>query len=293
MPFYLSKFSLDRATLVDQVSALRVPRVVPDDDGLDTVEVPAAVVCARCGRPDCAGCYAVEEPTQPSGIVAIIAWERPGASAWSRLWTTARVATLNADTFCASLPSGDLAPPLRFAFACEFLAVGSLALFVVGILFAVVPSVALTVLHNQLLRSLFLRLFVVVVPSLASILVLAHLALGLGFDLGASKTGSRSARTRALRFGLYSTGWDLLRSSPIGLIYLLVDQGPIATVKLLPSLFHVPTRGAVAFLKGTYRLEGDELTKVGNLGVQLAFGISVAAVVALFVVLAIVAILPV
>ncbi|MGH7437003.1 MAG: hypothetical protein ACRENE_15120, partial [Polyangiaceae bacterium] len=47
-------------------------------------EVPAAVVCAQCGDADCPGC--LRENTR-SGVVAVVPWERPGASSLVRLWT--------------------------------------------------------------------------------------------------------------------------------------------------------------------------------------------------------------
>jgi hypothetical protein len=154
------------------------------------------------------------------------------------------------------------------------------------------PSTALSILHNPYLRSLLLRCFVVAVPGLATILVVAHLVFGLGLDFGARRAGARGARSKALRFGLYSTGWDLVRSSPVGLLYLAVTEGLPAFFKLSSALFDVPTRGARAFLKGTYRLEGDLLQRVGNFGVVLALAASVACVIALFFVLALVVVLP-
>ena len=94
------------------------------DDLVDT-DVPAAVVCAHCGDADCAGCR--NEQTR-SGVVAIVAWERPGAPAISRLWATARATTFESDRFFESLPDGPIAPALRFAVASELLASTSVGL---------------------------------------------------------------------------------------------------------------------------------------------------------------------
>src|SRR5215813_12660054 len=82
----------------------------PDDGALDWADVPAAVVCAFCGKPDCSGCIAVEEPTNASGVVAILPWERPGLGLVTRLWATARLATLSHREMFASLPEGALRP---------------------------------------------------------------------------------------------------------------------------------------------------------------------------------------
>ena len=100
-------------------SARRARRSLVDAD------VPAAVVCAHCGDADCAGCR--NEQTR-SGVVAIVAWERPGAPALARLWATARATTFDSDRFFESLPDGPIAPALRFAFASELLASAAMAL---------------------------------------------------------------------------------------------------------------------------------------------------------------------
>src|SRR3990172_6279760 len=53
----------------------------------DLVDVPAAVVCLVCGEADCTGCE--DRDLSRSGIVAIVAWERPGLPPLTRLWSTA------------------------------------------------------------------------------------------------------------------------------------------------------------------------------------------------------------
>ena len=81
--------------------------------------MPATVVCAHCGDADCPGC--LNEITR-SGVVAVVPWERPGTSSWTRLWATARATTFDADRFFETLPDGPLAPALRFAVISEMIA---------------------------------------------------------------------------------------------------------------------------------------------------------------------------
>src|SRR5437016_14679752 len=81
----------------------------------DFVEVPAAVVCALCGDPDCMGCA---EERSRSGMISIIAWERSGP-ALARLWATAKSASVSAEAFFETLPDGPIMPALRFAFFAE------------------------------------------------------------------------------------------------------------------------------------------------------------------------------
>src|SRR6187551_679371 len=82
-------------------------RASRDDSGFVLIDVPATVVCAGCGDPVCAGCVAFE-PTNQSGVVAIIPWERPGVGFWRRLWQTSTLATVHARSFFGALPDGEV-----------------------------------------------------------------------------------------------------------------------------------------------------------------------------------------
>src|SRR5262252_49239 len=188
-------------------------------DELFDVEVPAAVVCAQCGDADCPGC---QSELSRSGVVTIVAWERPGGRTLGKMWETAHAATRDAEAFFELLPDGPIAPALRVALD---------------------PGA----------RELALRIFATGVPGLALLLVLAHAAHGLSLDLGAKKSGARPAASRALRFGLYATGWDLVQS-PIGAVVIGIKRGLGAWVSM--HLSGVPTRSSRAFLRGCYRLGG-------------------------------------
>src|SRR5262249_25151489 len=104
-------------------------------------------------------------------------------------------------------------------------------------------------------RELALRFISVGIPALALLLVLAHAAHGLSLDRGARKCGARSARSRALRFGLYATGWDLV-VGPIGAVVVAIKEGLRPMFGLATALSGLPTRASRAFLRGCYRLEG-------------------------------------
>src|ERR1700689_5520773 len=97
-------------------------------------EEPPAVVCAHCGDAECPGC--LDEITR-SGVVAVVPWERPGASVPARMWATARATALDADRFFESLPDGPILPALSFAVLSELVASTAMALL------AIVPLVAL------------------------------------------------------------------------------------------------------------------------------------------------------
>jgi hypothetical protein len=222
-----------------------------DSDELLDAEVPAAVVCAHCGDADCPGC--LEEITR-SGVVAVVAWERPGAPALARLWATARATTFEADRFFEALPDGPVGPALRFAVASEIIA--SLAM-------GLALLVPLTILAPAWVKHLLLdegligaRLAVAGVPALAGLLVAAHVAHGWALDRGARRAGVRGATTRALRFGLYATGWDLV-VGPLGAVVVAVKEGVRASLSIASVGMGLPGRSARAFLRGCYRLEGD------------------------------------
>jgi hypothetical protein len=231
------------------VAAKNPNRRVEADDLADS-EVPAAVVCAQCGDADCPGC--LREHTR-SGVVAVVPWERPGASALARLWSTARATTLDSERFFESLPDGPLAPALRFAVFSEILAATAMGLLGLGALALLAPGWARHVFVDEWLTAA--RVASAGVFGLATLLVVAHAAHGLALDLGTRRSGVRRAPARALRFGLYAAGWDLILG-PIGAVVLALREGPRAALSIATHSVGLPGRSARAFLRGCYRLEG-------------------------------------
>jgi hypothetical protein len=224
------------------------PRLT-NDELLDS-EVPAAVVCAHCGDADCPGC--LEEQTR-SGVVAVVAWERPGTGAMTRLWATARATTLDAERFFESLPDGPMAPALRFAVVSEVLASGAMAVAALVPIALIAPGwLGQSLLHET---AAVVRLAVAGVPGLAALLVAAHVAHGWALDLGARRSGVRGATSRAVRFGLYSAGWDLV-IGPLGVVIVGLMEGFRAARSVASVGLGLPGRSARAFLRGCYRLEG-------------------------------------
>ena len=236
-------------------NAEKSPSVAALEDLLDHVDVPAAVVCARCGLSECAGC---DEDFSRSGIIAIIAWERSDAPLLQRLWMTARATTRDPEEFFETLPDGPLAPALRFAIVSEVLATSAMLVFFL-------PVVALLAPHwlkEVTLSGAGLRVLAFGIPAFATLLVMAHAAHGLALDVGARRAGARGARSRALRFGLYATGWDLV-IGPLGAVVIAFKEGwsPPSSRKIPPPSplgMGLPTRSVRAFLRGTYGLFGDD-----------------------------------
>jgi hypothetical protein len=169
------------------------------------------------------------------------------------LWATARATTLNAGPFFETLPDGPLGPALRFAVATELLAASSMT----AVLLAPVALIAPGWLHHLFADdALFvLRLAAAGIPGLALLLVAAHTAHGWALDLGARRAGARGATTRALRFGLYSAGWDLI-IGPLGAVGLAAKEGSRAAFSVFGVGIGLPGRSARAFLRGCYGLEG-------------------------------------
>jgi hypothetical protein len=219
-------------------------------DALD-LDVPATVVCALCGDADCPGCA---NERSRSGIVSIVAWERPGP-ALGRMWATARSATKEAEPFFATLPDGPIGPALRFAAVSELFASAAMLLLLVPFVVALAPAWALHVAVDPAARATTLRLVAACVPGLAAMLVLAHAAHGLALDVGARRVGAPSARRRALRFGLYATGWDVV-IGPLGAVVLGVREGLGAALGVTQLATGLPGRSARAFLRGAYGLDG-------------------------------------
>jgi hypothetical protein len=223
-------------------------------------EVPAAVICAFCGDAECTGC---ENERSRSGIVTVVPWERMDAPLATRLWVTARATTREAEAFFELLPDGPIAPAFRFAILSEMLAASAMLLTIVPVAAVVAPSWLKHVALDGAARADALKVVLFGVPGLAMLLILAHAAHGLALDWGARGAGGQKASTRALRFGLYATGWDLV-IGPFGAVVLGIKEGLGAALGVLSLANGLPTRAAKAFLRGAYRFEGQRARKALN-----------------------------
>jgi hypothetical protein len=265
-------------------------QVVPDDETIDTAEVPATVVCARCGSPDCLGCSPAEENTQPSGVIAIIPWERRVGSAWSRLWSTAVACTQRPESFFGPMPNGELSPAFAFSVTCELLAISSVALTLLAALFAIFPGWSFLVMRDPHLRGLLLRLVMLGIPAFAGLLVTLHILYGWAVDRGAVRSGAKPHRAHALRFGMYACGLDLM-TSPIGALYMLLTRGIGPTLDLVPAAFNVPSSALRALLRRVYHLTDESVPRarkystivIAIASLVMVFGVMVLLVASLFV----------
>jgi hypothetical protein len=226
------------------------PKVRAEGDELADTEVPATVVCAHCGDADCPGC--AHEQTR-SGVVAVVPWERPGTSAFSRLWATARATTFDAERFFESLPDGPITPAFRFAVASELIASASMSVVIAVPVLIFAPGWARHLLLQETATAV--RFATAGIPGLATLLVAAHAAHGWALDRGARRAGARPAASRALRFGLYAAGWDLV-IGPLGAIITGVKEGGRSAISIASVGVGLPGRSARAFLRGCYHLEG-------------------------------------
>jgi hypothetical protein len=234
--------------MVTAREAQRRTRDTPQDPA--DADVPAAVVCARCGQAECAG--GCQE--QRSGVIALVPWERASGGVVGRLWATARATTFEADRFFELLPEGPVGPALAFAVLSELIAATAMlfALFV-PVAF-VAPRWMLHVLRDE--AGWALRLACSGVPLVAALLVAAHAAHGSALHFGAKRSGALGGARRALRFGLYAAGWDLV-IGPVGVLAAIFRRGPLAALSILGLATGLPTRSAKAFLRGRYGLQGD------------------------------------
>lgn len=246
----------------------------------DIFDVPAAVLCARCGQPDCAGC---EDPSEleGSGLVAIVPWERPGTT-WQRLWATARATTVSADTFFAALPDGPVRPAAGFALLAELLAVGSMLLFLVPVLAIVLPGVAAAIVSDPHIRGRAIFWTVISVPAFSLWMAIAHAAHGVALDAGARRQGGRSQRRRAIRFGLYACGWDLM-SGPLGALAAAFSEGRKAAGAALSASMRVPSRATLALLQGVYSLSPAHAARARRWGAGAAILVSVFSAIVILV----------
>lgn len=251
----------------------RSRRSSPDrDEAIDSFDVPAAVLCAFCGQADCAGCLPGD--VEDSGVVAIVPWERPGAGTWSRLWATANASTQGAEAFFAALPDGAIPPAVRFAILAEILAVSSMIALLVPFVALALPTLAAEIVANPAMRYAALRWLALGVPLLAAWMVAAHATHGAALNVGASRHGGRTQPRRALRYGLYACGWDLM-AGPLGAAVILFSKGWRAMLDLFRLSMQAPSKSSAALLHGVYGLRGDAAARARRVGSLAAFLIAV------------------
>lgn len=191
--------------------------------------MPPAVLCAGCGRIECAGCNTGAEAAR---VEPALAWEGVGGIG-ERLWLTAlRSSDEPARTFGA-LPDGTLSAALTFALLAETLAIGSFAIALVPFALAVAPALAWRVLTHPV--GVAYLLSGVGVASATMVGLHAIWGACLEFGAGASSNGLR----QSLRFGFYACGWDLL-TSPAGVLEGLRRRGAPQTFRALGNAIRAP-----------------------------------------------------
>lgn len=255
-------------------------RAVSDADVFD---VPAAVLCAICGQADCSGCTPADETA--SGVVAIVPWERPGAGVWSRLWATSLATTQGAEAFFGAIPDGPLPSAMRFAVLCEVLAVASMVAALLPFAALALPNLAMQVIADPMMRQRALQWFVIGVPTLALWMVIAHASHGAALDAGARKVGGRPQRRRALRYGLYACGWDLM-TGPLGALWMLFSRGVKATSEVMALAMTVPGKASRALLSGVYGLPEEDVVKAHRTGTKVAVALAIISALGLLLAIA-------
>jgi hypothetical protein len=247
-----------------------------DDEAVDSIDVPAAVVCVHCGRGDCPGC--VDERTGASGVIAIIPWERPQAPWPSRFFATVQATTRGAEGFFCALPDGSVSPALRFAVLAETFAVASTAAVLTPLVVLGIPGLLLRFLSNGATRQSVGVAMLVGIVGFTALLIGAHALHGVIL-------GKIPSRSRAVRLGLYACGWDF-GSSPAGIVTATFAGGIGAAGALLASSVTAPARAIDAALAGIFQLDPEQARKAKRRAMQVAMAVSVPAVV---VVLALIA----
>jgi hypothetical protein len=249
-----------------------------DDDVADAMDVPAAVVCAVCGRCDCPGC--TYEQTGTSGVVAIVPWERPTVPWFSRFFATVKATTQGAETFFFALPDGSAVPALLFAVMAEGFAVLSMAAFIPPLFVAVFPGLLSRLMAHASTRQIVLLAATIGIVGFTALLVGAHALHGV--SLG------KKSRRRAVRVGLYACGWDF-GASPAGVLVAGLSGGIASAVSLLRASISAPRSGVDAALEGIFQVRGPAAARARRRAVWIAM---VASVAALAVLLCLVAVTP-
>lgn len=255
---------------------VRAPRPAeqdPDDEPADSVDVPAAVICAWCGRGDCAGC--AKERGGASGVIAIVPWERPFSPWAGRFFATVKATTQGAEGFFRTLPDGPVSPAFTFAVLAEVLAVSSTAAFIAPLVVLGVPGLLLRFLSDDSTRSAVLLATLVGIFGFTLLLVAAHALHGWVL-------APQVSRTRGLRLGFYACGWDF-GSSPAGFVAATYAESFGAGFSLVGSSITAPGRSIDAALVGAFRLDPEQARRAKRHAMRLAMLTSVPGVVLVMV----------
>jgi hypothetical protein len=210
-------------------------------------------------------------------VVAIVPWERPGGTVLTRLWATAKLATLSPSAFFSALPPGGVAAPLAFAVLAEALAALGLCVTFGSLALLVVPALGGELVGNKALRSMLLHGLAWAVPGLSIAMVVLHACHGIALDAAARREGSRQSG-RGLRFGLYSCGWDLV-TLPLGLLLLTFTDGPFTALRHSARGLTAPGSAALAYLGHVHHFERDVALRVSRRAVGTVFVPMVALIV--------------
>ncbi len=247
----------------------------PDDS-----DVPAAVFCLRCGRADCAGCPPVES------AAGATPWEARELPLFRRLWETARLSTVNGETFFGTFGEGNVGAAFGFALTCELLAIGSLACLWLPFLYALSPGLVESLLADPARRHVVVSVSVLSVPALALVMVGLHVLWASGLELGIRVTGAKGRASHCLRYALYSCGWDLI-TSPFGFAAGCAAHGIRRATAELGAAIRIPRFATMAYMTGARGLGERQrrtalrvavaLTGSIVLGGALAFGVALVA----------------
>jgi hypothetical protein len=219
-------------------------------------EWPAVVRCAQCGAFDCQGCATFDAPGRAQSTLAweLLPWEllplsqtrtravlASGSQAgvalvsnvvqgwFLRLWLTARLVSEAPQRMFGQLPDGTLAAAFAFAAVCETLALGSLGLLGLGVCVVALGAEGAWVLVSQWGGTLTGLL-----AATIGFMLGVHLWAGLCTELGALIGGQGFELRSALRFALYTCGWDFI-TSPVGFLVATTQLGPRRASALLKA----------------------------------------------------------
>jgi len=214
-------------------------KVLPTElEEADELDVPPAIACAACGRQDCMGTCAVVRLTPTD-----LPWENDESTWVARLWRTAEMTALEPDFVFGRLARGRLGAAFGFALVCESLALASLGA-VASVAFGVLwPEPFVDGLRSPFVWTMVLAAWVVTTVGM----LLIHVLWGACMEFGAKLAGVEADHQRGFRFGMYSTGWDLL-TSPAGIALSLVFRGWSSFVEPLRVAARIPRKAVDAYL---------------------------------------------
>lgn len=234
----------------------------------------------------------VDQGDVPPTVISLEVAERPEGRdrlAWlermdgKALWQSAWQAVEQADTLAERVAGDRVGRSLLFAFSCEILAIGSIALALLLAVAGFYPHLVVLAVMNPAFGLQILQIAALVVLLLSAGMVALHWLWAWAMELGARREGLPTRWAGGMTLASYSCGWDLI-TSPIGVSLALFSHGRKSVGPIVGGALKAPRLCVLAYLEKTRGFAPEQQRRVLRFAAWLTGPIVLVFAVALLIV---------